>query len=317
MIVEIVAPARLHFGFYNILSSRFYGSIGLAINSPRYRLRLRRFTGVKVVNGHVRVESYAKMLVNKLNVEGVYVEVYEEIPQHVGLGSTTQLLLSLATGIDRLYGLGLKFEDIVRICGRGRISGIGIEAFRRGGFIVDTGHIFLCEKPIDIPKPLIRIPFPTNWGIVIVIPKNVRGFSEEEEFKYLIPEEPPLKVKYDLLKNTFLDMIPSIIEKDYESFSKALTRLQIAVGTYFSRYQHGIYCCKETEEAVKNLLKLGAKGVGQSSWGPTAYGIFKTIGEAKKAVKELKHTLTPRKYHIRLVKGRNIGAKIKVYQSTS
>ena len=70
------------------------------------------------------------------------------------------------------------------------------------------------------------------------------------------------------------------MRKDIVLFGKALTEIQYITGNYFSRYQAGVFCCRESEEAVKLLLRYGVYGVGQSSWGPAVYGV---VDSKKKA----------------------------------
>ncbi|NIQ97303.1 MAG: GHMP kinase, partial [Desulfuromonadales bacterium] len=65
--------------------------------------------------------------------------VEEAIPEHVGLGSGTQLGLAVAAAMTRLHGLELDSSELLRRLDRGLRSGIGIGAFRMGGVLLDGG----------------------------------------------------------------------------------------------------------------------------------------------------------------------------------
>ena len=53
----------------------------------------------------------------------------------------------------------------------------------------------------------------------------------------------------------------------------ALRELQDINGRWFSRIQGGLFAPGPGEELVRRMIEWGASGVGQSSWGPTVYGI--------------------------------------------
>ena len=65
--------------------------------------------------------------------------VTEHIPEHVGLGSGTQLALAVGVGLAAVCGIDADVREIASALRRGRRSGIGIAAFRAGGFVIDAG----------------------------------------------------------------------------------------------------------------------------------------------------------------------------------
>jgi len=60
--------------------------------------------------------------------------------------------------------------------------------------------------------------------------------------------------------------------KELEEFGTALTRIQQLVGDSFASAQGGRFHPRAGAR-VDALLRLGAAGAGQSSWGPTVYGV--------------------------------------------
>lgn len=66
--------------------------------------------------------------------------------------------------------------------------------------------------------------------------------------------------------------MPGLAERDVEEFGGALTRIQQRVGDAFAPVQNGRFHPLATP-MIDALAEFGAAGVGQSSWGPTVYGI--------------------------------------------
>jgi beta-ribofuranosylaminobenzene 5'-phosphate synthase len=68
-------------------------------------------------------------------------------------------------------------------------------------------------------------------------------------------------------------MLPALVEKDIANFGRALTSIQCMVGDCFASVQGGRFATPVLEKLVEFLLEKGAAGAGQSSWGPTVYGL--------------------------------------------
>lgn len=290
MLVDVRSSARLHLGFYTISGGyTAYGSIGVAIERPRVTVQVRRSKRVKIRNlTRVKVEQDVEEVIRSLNLPGAYVEVPEAIPKHVGLGSTTQTRLSVAYALSRAYGMNWNVRRLAFALRRGWVSGIGVAAFERGGFILDSGRILRdgrVHEPKscnELPKIMYRRTLPEDWYFVVAVPKGIRGLDEREEKPLLEAPETDRKLECELHEAVLLCMLPALARGDAESFGKALTKVQRLVGRYFSKYQGGEFCCWETEELVKALLEGGAYGAGQSSWGPTAYGLVEGREMAKR-----------------------------------
>ena len=72
--------------------------------------------------------------------------------------------------------------ELAKIVGKGRTSGIGVESFENGGFIIDGGHRAMKNRGFvpssascATPPPIIaRYDFPEDWKIILVIPLRGR-----------------------------------------------------------------------------------------------------------------------------------------------
>ena len=333
MEVVVEASARLHLGFYNFLEDNIaYGSIGVSIEVPKVsitaciskdsQLIIVNKTGIEVSDIIDNVIKKVRDSVNK-ELPGLRINIVEAIPRHVGLGSTTQMSLAIGAAIMKLLNKRIKIRELAVILGRGRDSGIGITAFEQGGFIVDSGRRLppnstRVEPPKninDLPYPIFRIKVPNDWYFLVFIPKRRVGLDELAERKAMdMPTPLPKELKYELYKLLLLYLIPSITMNDIKTFGNALTKLQVLVGQYFSKYQGGIYCCDETEFVIKSLLKHGAYGAGQSSWGPTAYGIVRGQRQAMKVLTGVRKDIERKGYDMLyfVTKARNKGAVINI-----
>jgi beta-RFAP synthase len=70
-----------------------------------------------------------------------------------------------------------------------------------------------------------------------------------------------------------MKMLPALVEKDIINFGQALTEVQRLVGESFAGIQGGHFANPLSEQIINFLLERGAAGAGQSSWGPTVYGL--------------------------------------------
>lgn len=321
MALCIESSARLHLGFYNFYEDGIaYGGLGVAIESPTVRVKVSKCENFKlIVLDDVHLEDVVDLVKSRLKVENVCITIEKAIPRNVGLGSTTQIALAIAYGITKLFNLNYSARELALVLKRGRDSGIGIATFECGGFIVDGGRRIdgKVEEPKtlnDIPPVIFQRPLPQNWYFIILIPKGIKGLDElKERYAMDYPRSLPRDLQYELYKLLLLHIIPSVINEDINTFGMAITRLQMIVGTYFSKYQGSIYCCREVEELVKALLEAGACGAGQSSWGPTTYGIVEGLEKAHVVLKKvLEHSYRlgiDLKYFI--VRAKNRGVQIE------
>jgi beta-ribofuranosylaminobenzene 5'-phosphate synthase len=298
--VRVKSPARLHLGIIDLSGSlgRKYGSIGVAIEEPSVELFAEKSSesavelakGVRASADEIR--RYAALVLQRYGVGGnVRIEVKRDIPRNVGLGSTTQLALSVAVAVSKLYGIKATIRDLSILLGRGIVSGIGTAAFERGGFIVDGG----TKTGERLPPVILRMDFPEEWFFVVVVPLAARGFGEDEERRIFEGISGSPEVAGKISRLLVMGMLPALVERDLAGFGRALTEIQRLVGESFSRYQAGIFHSKESEELVRFMLENGASGAGQSSWGPTVYGLVGGAGGCKELKSKLEKFLEERR----------------------
>lgn len=317
MRVSVTTGCRLHVGFTNLSEDvgRCYGSIGVALDSPTTTVVLRTDDTLRVVgDGQNQIEEYARRFCHHFAVEPrVSIEVRERISEHSGLGSGTQFALALGTGLARVLGLQVDIHDVASAVGRGRRSGIGVAAFQTGGFIIDAGHKKHPRGARMTPTVIFRRDFPLTWRFVVAIPGakwGLNGQSEERVFKAL---SPPVRISEEICRLTQLKLMPALVEEDIEEFGSALTAIDRKTGLYFESVQGGIYGEGEAARIIDVMLRAGAFGAGQSSWGPAVYGL---VDEARltRVEDEVRGFVEERGVggRVFVAKGRNRGAQIEV-----
>jgi beta-ribofuranosylaminobenzene 5'-phosphate synthase len=85
-------------------------------------------------------------------------------------------------------------------------------------------------------------------------------------------------------------LLPALVEHDLAEFGAALSRIQRLVGDAFAPVQGGTFH-PQAAPLVDALLRLGAAGAGQSSWGPAVYGLVGSEQEGREIVRGLEAEL--------------------------
>ena len=306
MRVTVKAHARLHFGFIDPdgSSGRRFGSIGLAIDEPAVILEAAPAAHLSIVGEERgRVLALARRFLRHYKLhQGAHIAVKTTIPAHAGLGSGTQLALSVAAALARLFSIDADVRELAGVMGRGGRSGIGIAAFERGGFIVDAGRKVSATDSTRsrdlVPPMIVRYSFPEAWTFVVAIPYTGRGLAgtaESQAFHRLSPRSSCGASR--LSRILLMQMLPAVLERDPVAFGESLTSIQRIVGRWFRPVQGGTFATTQGAAMVKAMGRAGALGVGQSSWGPAVYGLAKDQDQAD----HLKHQIT------KALKGKKIG----------
>ncbi len=293
MAIEVTAHARLHLGFLDLSrdGQRRFGGIGLSISRPRVRLRVEALgDGLDVRGGQAeRVRRLAERFYRETGLPfAAALSVEEAIPEHIGLGSGTQTALAVAAALSRLHGLDLPPLRLAAIMGRARRSGIGTHTFQRGGFVVEGGHKADdgSGRPDGPPPLLARHDFPEDWRILLALPEAARTMSGAEEEAAFLSLPPAAEFRAPALARIVLmRLLPALVERDLPSFGAALADAQDLVGSCFAAVQDGPFHTAGARLA-RGLREAGARGVGQSSWGPAVYAFAAEEREEALGVEE-------------------------------
>ncbi|MES2501489.1 MAG: beta-ribofuranosylaminobenzene 5'-phosphate synthase family protein [Pseudomonadota bacterium] len=313
--VTVSTTARLHMGFVDLNGSqgRLFGSLGVALSGPKTQLTIEKSKKPLIeAKNHDCVAKIVENIKNHLKIEANFsIKVHENIPEHAGLGSGTQMALAIGAGINALFGLNFSAAQIANMTSRGRRSGIGIGTFEQGGFVVDGGRS--TSHANKIPPIIARHDFPQNWPILLMMDNDdqgVFGDAELQAFESLPAVD--LSIAQRLSHRVLMQALPAIAEQDYAQFSQAIYALQLATGEYFSVAQGGHYKSIKVAQVLNYLNQQGIICAGQSSWGPTGFAVFEDEISANTMLTQLQQQFEQSRLHFQLMRANNSGAIINL-----
>ncbi|EIJ42512.1 beta-RFAP synthase [Beggiatoa alba B18LD] len=314
-IIHVKAPARLHLGFLDLNGGlgRRFGSLGITLEKPCTQLSLSTATTLSVSGqNNQRVVKYAQQFCTQLELPTTFkIHVHQSIPEHIGLGSGTQLSLAVGLAIARYFGLSLSIREVASLLERGARSGIGVAAFEQGGFILDGGR---AAQDV-LPPPLItRIPFPNHWRILLIFDAQRQGVHGEQEVSAFRQLQPfPEELASHLCRLILMQALPALALAELNRFGLAIAELQRVVGDHFADAQGGRFSSPSVARVLAYLEQNGIVGVGQSSWGPTGFAIVESQTQAEQLLKQLQNQFTTVTTGLNFVicKGKNEGGSIQ------
>jgi len=318
-LLEIVAPARLHFGLlaHSARSPRQFGGAGLMVDEPATVARFEPASEVDVTGvDRARAEGFVRRGLAR-SVEagwiepgaGLRVRVTSAPRPHAGLGTGTSLGMTIAMGAAEVLGLPASERTASRLAnlaGRGERSAIGAWGFVEGGMIVEGGK----SSPEEISPRLMRLRFPPHWRVVAVSPTQLQGlFGRSERRAFATMPEIPRETTAEMCRLVLLGLAPTLAEADLDGFGEALFELQQTVGRCFASSQGGVYAHPRLEAMVEAIQAAGVRGVGQSSWGPTLYAVT-TADDAPSLASELRDRFELADDEVWVTGSANRGARI-------
>jgi beta-RFAP synthase len=279
--VSVFAPARLHMGFIDLGGSlgRRFGGIGIGVNEIAARLSIAAAAELSAAGpGAKRALDVARAFAANKGLDcRVAIRIHQAIPEHVGLGSGTQLALAVGMGLARFHGFASNVREIARDIERGARSGIGIATFEQGGLIVDGGR----GANTVTPPVIARMEMPADWRFILAFDRRGQGLHGKQEvaaFETLPPF--PVQETARLCHLLLLRGLPALAEGDMQGFGSVIAELQNAVGDHFAPAQGGRFTSPQVGAAMNWLTEQGAAGAGQTSWGPTGFCLVESPARA-------------------------------------
>jgi beta-ribofuranosylaminobenzene 5'-phosphate synthase len=309
--VQVTTTARLHLGFLDLAGDlgRRFGSIGLAIDAFETRVELREARSFEVLGEErARAAQVARRIAEGLGLDiGKQLIIANAIPAHAGLGSGTQLALAIGAAFRLLAGLPPDAREDARLLDRGARSGVGVALFERGGLAVDAGR----GPNTEIPPLVAWVNFPRDWRVLLLLDPGIAGAHGEEERRAFagLPRF-PAEAAGEICRHALMQILPGAAEADLEAFGDGVARIQEILGDHFACAQGGgRFISIPVSRVAARLKALGARGIGQSSWGPTGFAFASDPDHAqflvRRARAENEHGV-----EIRICRARDRGAEI-------
>jgi beta-ribofuranosylaminobenzene 5'-phosphate synthase len=212
----------------------------------------------------------------------------------------------VASALAAVHGRTFEAPMLAQAVGRAARSAVGMWTFALGGLVVEGG----VRRGVERPAPLLmhhRVP--EEWRTVLVVPRaqpGLSGIAEEEAFGQL---EPSAERSAAIAQLVLTSLLPALVERDVEEFGAALTRVQELVGDAFATVQGGRFHPR-AGALVEALLRNGAAGAGQSSWGPAVYGLVGSEAAGRELARRMEGVLAG-DGSVELVSFDNRGARVE------
>jgi beta-RFAP synthase len=332
--IWVEAPARLHLGFLDPAGSlgRPFGSLGLTVSAPVTRLSLAAAPGpVNQVSASgpevpaddlARAERHLHELQRRSGLgRPMSLQLECTLAPHAGLGSGTQLALAVGRAFARWHGLDLPTVALAAWLGRGLRSGVGIAGFDQGGLLLDGGPL-----ADGSPAPLLaRLPLPPAWRVLLVSDPQCRGLSGSAERSALAALAPlPQAAAAAICHETLMRVLPGAAGAGFAAAAQGVSRIQQILGDHFAPAQGGDafvsrpvgrllrWIERQAQQPAAGLAPadLGA-GIGQSSWGPTGFGLLPSAARAQQLLDAARAAgLVDAGLALRIVEPLNRGARV-------
>jgi beta-ribofuranosylaminobenzene 5'-phosphate synthase len=292
--VRIEAYARVHTALIDLgrATPRAYGGCGFAVRAPVVGVRARPADSLLVTHAemlddrgrkdvHSAIARLARHVGHPIDAEFA---IDGWIPQHVGLGTKTALLLALLDGANRALDLSLSKGELQSLSGRGGTSGVGVQTYFHGGFVLDAGHQQTLvptlapsssRHPRNVPPLLTWAPFPERWVMTLLIPPGPRIHGESEYAFFQAATPVPAEHVLRTLTLVHHGVTPAVLEEDLERLGASLLELH-RVGFKAHELAHQSLVVKAV---LKDCWDHGIVA-GLSSMGPTIYAISTSGGDS-------------------------------------
>jgi beta-ribofuranosylaminobenzene 5'-phosphate synthase len=325
-VVRVRAPSRLHFGLLSFGASgpRQFGGVGVMVDAPGLAIEFRAAERLSA-DGPLaeRALAFARQFAHNRSPESpaeptCHIQIESAPPEHVGLGTGTQLGLAIAAGLSTLidgadHKNANRDAEAVRwakLVGRGERSAIGTHGFARGGLLVEGG-----KRTAGTVSPLIsRLELPAEWRFVLLIDSTRHGLSGTHE-RQAFTELPGVSTESiaALCREVLVELLPAAAEADFNAFAESLYRYGHQAGLLFAPRQGGAYAAGFETELVTWLREVGVRGVGQSSWGPTIFALAPDADAAAKLAADARNHFAATNLTTIVAAPANRGAQIECY----
>jgi beta-ribofuranosylaminobenzene 5'-phosphate synthase len=319
--IRIATGSRLHFGMiafgheFTADCPRQFGGVGLIIREPGIRLCVTPATKLEatgpLAERALDVWRRAAAAANLASAPSCRLQIESMAREHVGLGTGTQLGMALATAMHILVGRPLASPgELAATVGRGKRSAIGSHGFAVGGLLVEAGK----RRPEEISPLVARVELPRAWRILLLMPRKATGLfgdAEREAFSRLPPVSAATTAS--LCSEVLLNLLPAAAEADFDAFSASVCRFGQLAGSLFATQQNGqLFFDPAAARLAARLQELGIRGIGQSSWGPTIFGIVQNESAGLKIAEQIRSEANASGYDCLLSAIENQGAHVDV-----
>jgi beta-ribofuranosylaminobenzene 5'-phosphate synthase len=289
MTVQVKAFPRIHIGLIDLsgTTNRAFGGAGFSVGGLCSNIKIDRSSDSTLSAPQLDdtdredLWTVVQRWEDISDGQSINVEILEAPPQHVGLGSKTGMTLGILSGANKCWEEGLERDAIQKVSKRGGVSGIGINSFFLGGFIVDLGHAVAdvdsfkpssFRNPNNTPPISVRIDFPDDWAITLYLPEGERTWGAEE-LSFFEQNAPIHDTETkDTLAAIYHGVVPSFKTKNLTILSKSLDIIH-NTGFKSREVENQPRSVRATIAILQDQQDVAA---GMSSLGPLVYAVHRS-----------------------------------------
>ena len=274
--VRVIAPARAHLSVLDM--NRFApgtpGGGGLGFALQIYCTVTTSCTPSGIHIKYTRptlIEHFTKVFMKTVGYTGGFsIQAEDHNYLHVGLGSTSTIIMALAIALNHSVGEPLTREELRHLVGHNYVeetddaaiafgfeTGVGPAATCYGGFVVLGDRLTLVT----------RHEFAKNKHVYIVIPASESSSAGNDEFELLMNKARTLDYR-DREQKAYcimMDMIPALVRGDIRRMGEVIWEIEFR-GSKRAEIEHHSF---EIYQYMHNLRQAGLEFVGMSSVGPS------------------------------------------------
>lgn len=328
--IEVRTGCRLHFGLMELAEGapNRYAGFGVMLQSPRIQIAIGADVGLAAEIDSTSFEEYQQRigtLLEKLGFDQP-VKLIDGYPFHSGLGAGTQLACSLAVAkqflsqqnSDSTFSRWIQVRELLpdwdaaklaASSGRGLRSAIGLQGFLSGGLILDEGYRSDSFSHRTVQASQVNMP--ESWRFVLirgVHSSAITGALESSMIGRMASRDNPQRQRMLHLARQAQDQAAN---GQFSEFCEALEEYMSYAGDLFAPIQgggrfNGAVCTQAAEVAMQQ----GLRAVGQSSWGPTIFGLANNSEQAERIANNIQKQAN--NWHVEVAAAANTGAMVRV-----
>ncbi|WML68423.1 MAG: Beta-ribofuranosylaminobenzene 5'-phosphate synthase [Methanoregula sp. SKADARSKE-2] len=289
--VTVRAPGRIHLSVLDM--NRFApdhpggGGVGFAIQCYcTATVECTKKTTAIEYSRAPLIKNFVEVFKKSVGYSGGFrITVNDLDHKHVGLGSTSTMMIAVATALNHAVGSPLTNNQLRKLIGHnyveetvdGKIAfgfetGVGPAASTHGGMAVMGDELTL----------IYHHPFAKGENVYIIIPPTAISSAGTQEFDLLMNKARTLDYRDRELKAYFflMDLIPALEKEDLTHAGNVLWEIEFR-GSKRAEVEHHSF---EIYHYMSRLREAGLEFVGMSSVGPSIAVVTK---QDRKSLEEI------------------------------
>ncbi len=250
---------------------------GLALDAFYDEIRLTKAAKTSIVTSDgiptIIQKNTAGLVVRKMSAEfdisdGVEILIKKGVPAGFGMGSSAASAAAAAVAFDKLFGLKLDGESLVRFAGMGERASAGSIHYDNVAASVLGGFVVVRERPLNI----IRIDPPEDLVACVAIPTMEVPDKKTQVSRGAIPSKVRMADSTENLGNAAA-IVAGFMKGDMDLIGSSMR--DVIVEPARRRMIPGFARVKA------NALEAGALGVSISGAGPSVIALAKKTSDLK------------------------------------